>query len=189
MITASKALVTSEGTDLHLDLYQMTVDPLDADHPTMARATRFPYVVKDAIKEVKYSKKDKDLDFGEILAKMKLQQKLVDAAQGRSKTAGTEKNLRKRDLSKTRTEFSKRFVFAMASFCFVLVGIPLGIKAQRKESSIGMAISLAVSLGYYIVVILMLSAQKNFAMRPDILIWIPVPACFAIASYLVPKNL
>ena len=77
----------------------------------------------------------------------------------------------------------------MASFCFVLVGIPLGIKAQRKESSIGMAISLAVSLGYYVVVILMLSAQKNFAMRPDILIWIPVPACFAIASYLVPKNL
>ena len=72
---------------------------------------------------------------------------------------------------------------------FVLVGIPLGIKAQRRESSIGMAISLAVSLGYYIVVILMLSAQKNFAMRPDILIWLPVPACLAIASYLIPKNL
>ena len=189
MITASKALVTSEGTDLHLDLYQMTVDPLDEEHPTMARATRFPYVVKDAIKEVKYNKKDKDLNLGEILEKMKLQQKLVDTAQGRSKTAGTEKNLRKRDLSKTRTEFSKRLVFAMASFCFVLVGIPLGIKAQRKESSIGMAISLAVSLGYYIVVILMLSAQKNFAIRPDLLIWLPVPACFAIASYLVPKNL
>jgi lipopolysaccharide export system permease protein len=189
MITASKALVTSEGTDLHLDLYQMTVDPLDEDHPTMARATRFPYVVKDAIKEVKYSKKDKDLDFGEILEKMSLQKKFIELAQGRSKTVGTEKNLRKRDLSKTRTEFSKRFVFAMASFCFVLVGIPLGIKAQRRESSIGMAISLAVSLGYYIVVILMLSAQKNFAIRPDILIWLPVPACLAIASYLIPKNL
>ena len=189
MITASKALVTNEGRDVSLDLYNMTVDPLDAEHPTMARASRFQYVVKDALKVSKYNKKDKDLDFGEILAKMKLQKKLVDAAKGKSKTAGTEKNLRKRDLSKTRTEFSKRLVFAMASFCFVLVGIPLGIKAQRKESSIGMAISLAVSLGYYIVVILMLSAQKNFAIRPDILIWLPVPACFAIASYLVPKNL
>ena len=189
MITASKALVVSEGKDIRLDLYQMTVDPLDEDHPTMARANRFPYVVKDAIKEVKYSKKDKDLDFGEILEKMSLQKKFIELAQGRSKTVGTEKNLRKRDLSKTRTEFSKRFVFAMASFCFVLVGIPLGIKAQRRESSIGMAISLAVSLGYYIVVILMLSAQKNFAIRPDILIWLPVPACLAIASYLIPKNL
>ena len=120
---------------------------------------------------------------------MSIQKKFIELAQGRSKTVGTEKNLRKRDLSKTRTEFSKRFVFAMASFCFVLVGIPLGIKAQRRESSIGMAISLAVSLGYYIVVILMLSAQKNFAIRPDILIWLPVPACLAIASYLIPKNL
>ena len=25
--------------------------------------------------------------------------------------------------------------------------------------------------------------------RPDILIWLPVPACLAIASYLIPKNL
>lgn len=189
MITASKALVFSEGTDIKLDLYQMTVDPLDENHPTMARANRFPYVVKDAIKEAKYSKKDKDLDFGEILQKIELQKKFVKLAQGKGKVKGTEKNLRKRDLSKTKTELSKRFVFAMASFCFVLVGVPLGIKAQRKESSIGMAISLAISLGYYMIVILMLSMQKNFAIHPEFLIWIPVAACFAIASYLVPKNL
>jgi len=189
MITASKALVFSEGTDIKLDLYQMTVDPLDENHPTMARANRFPYVVKDAIKEAKYSKKDKDLDFGEILQKIELQKKLVKLAQGKGKVKGTEKNLRKRDLSKTKTELSKRFVFAMASLCFVLVGVPLGIKAQRKESSIGMAISLAISLGYYMIVILMLSMQKNFAIHPEFLIWIPVAACFAIASYLVPKNL
>jgi len=189
MITASKALVTSDGKDIKLDLYQMTVDPLDADHPTMARASRFPYVVTNAIKEVKYSKKDKDLDFGDILAKIALQKKLVAAAQGKSKVKGSEKNYRKRDLSKTKTELSKRFVFAMASFCFVLVGVPLGIKAQRRESSIGMAISLAVALGYYLVVILMLSAQKNFAIHPEMLIWLPVPACFALAGYLIPKNL
>ena len=155
----------------------------------MARASRFPYVVKDAIKEVKYNKKDKDLDFGEILEKMELQKKLVDAAQGRSKTAGTEKNLRKRDLSKTRTEFSKRLVFAMASFCFVLVGIPLGIRSQRKESSVGMAIALAVALGYYVVVILMLSCEGMYAIYPWLLIWLPVVACFMLSAQLVRKHL
>ena len=189
MVTASKALVTSEGTDIHLDLYQMTIDPLDADHPTMARANRFPYVVTNAIKEVKYSKKDKDLRFGEMLEKMRIQRLFVEAAHGKGKVKGTEKNLRRRDLSKTKTEFSKRLVFAMASFCFVLVGIPLGIKAQRKESSVGMAISLAISLGYYMVVILMLSMQKNFAIHPEFLIWLPVAACLAIAAWLVPRNL
>ncbi len=189
MITASKALVQAEGKDIKLDLYQMTVDPVDAAHPTMARANRFTYLVKDAIKEKKYNKKDKDFTFREILAEIERDKQLVKAAAGKSKVKGTEKNFRMRDLSKTKTELSKRFVFAMASICFVLVGVPLGIKAQRKESTIGMAISLAISLGYYLVVMLMLSMQKNFAIHPEFLIWLPVVACFALAAYLMPKNL
>jgi lipopolysaccharide export system permease protein len=77
----------------------------------------------------------------------------------------------------------------MASFCFVLVGIPLGIKAQRKESTIGMAIALAVSLGYYLIVILMLSLHKNFVIHPEYLIWLAVVICLGLASRLIPKNL
>ena len=80
-------------------------------------------------------------------------------------------------------------MFAFASVCFVLVGIPLGIRAQRKESSIGMAISIAVALSYYLVVILMSNLSKNFREQPEFLIWIPVLACLALASYLIPKNL
>jgi lipopolysaccharide export system permease protein len=102
---------------------------------------------------------------------------------------GSEIYMTKRYLSDIQTEFQKRWVFAFASVCFVLVGVPLGIKAQRKESSIGMAISLAVALFYYLVVILMSSLSKNFRAEPDILIWIPVVACAAFASYLIPKNL
>ena len=44
-------------------------------------------------------------------------------------------------------ELSKRFVFAMASLCFVLIGIPLGIRSQRKESTIGMAIAASEKAG------------------------------------------
>ena len=70
-----------------------------------------------------------------------------------------------------------------------LVGVPLGIRAQRKESSIGMAISLVVALSYYMIVILMSSLSKNFRAEPEILIWLPVVVCLALAAYLVPKNL
>ena len=102
---------------------------------------------------------------------------------------GTERYFAKRYLSDIQTEFQKRWVFAFASVCFVLVGIPLGIRAQRKESSIGMAISLGVALSYYMIVILMSSLSKNFRAEPEILIWLPVAACLALAAYLVPKNL
>ena len=71
----------------------------------------------------------------------------------------------------------------------MLIGIPLGIRSQRKESTIGMAISLAVSLGYYVVVILMLSCEEFYVVHPEILIWIPVAVCFALAAWLTRKHL
>jgi lipopolysaccharide export system permease protein len=189
MITASKALVESKGRDISLDLYNMTVDPLDAEHPTMARANRFQYLVKDALKVSSYKKKEKDLRFFELLDAIRTIEGKIADRRGDSKARGVEKKLLKRDSCDLKVELSKRFVFAMASFCFVLVGIPLGIKAQRKESTIGMAIALAVSLGYYLIVILMLSFHKTYQIHPELLIWSAVLLCAVMASRLIPKNL
>lgn len=188
MIRASKALVTSKGRDIVLDLYDMTVDPIDVENPKMASAKRVQYYVKDALKESKYSKKTKDLRFFELIGRIRKTGKAI-VKTGDAEKAKREKHYRKRDLSEMKVELSKRFVFAMASICFVLVGMPLGIKAQRKESTIGMAIALVVSLGYYLIVILMLSLHKNYALHPEFLIWLSVAACFGLAARLIPKNL
>lgn len=189
MITAAKALVTSEDRDIILDLYQMTVDPVDAQHDTMARAERFQYRVKDALKNKTYSKRDKDMRTFEILAALRDIKRMLKTAEGSGRVKGTDRNKLKNERSALRTEFSKRFVFAMASFCFVLIGIPLGIKAQRKESSIGMAISLVISLGYYMIVILTLGLENMAYLYPEYMIWLAVVICFGLAARLVPKNL
>ena len=189
-ITARKAIVRSEGRDVCLDLHDMTVDPIDEDHPGMARATRFLYRVEDALKDSTYKRKEKDFRFMEMISAIARARKHVEMLKGSSSTKkGSIRYLAKRYLSDIQTEFQKRWVFAFASVCFVLVGIPLGIRAQRKESSIGMAISLAVALSYYLIVILMSSLSKNFKAQPEFLIWLPVLACLLLASYLVPKNL
>ena len=203
LVTASKALVTSEGRDVVLDLHGVTVDPVDEHNPGMARAARVQYRVKDALKDGTYKRKEKDFRFFELLAEIdqaradvKNPQAAAErrAREGRSK-GSAEKELKflkktmRRRLSDLRTEFQKRLVFAFASICFVLVGVPLGIRAQRKESTIGMAIALATALSYYLVVILMTSMSKDYAVHPYVLIWLPVVACFALASWLVPKNL
>ena len=188
-ITARKALVKSEGRDVCLDLHDMTVDPMDEDHPGMARATRFLYRVEDALKDSAYKRKEKDFRFFEMVDMIsRVKQAVASMKKGSSKKGG-ERYLAKRYLSDIQTEFQKRWVFAFASVCFVLVGVPLGIRAQRRESSIGMAISLGVALSYYLVVILMSSLSKNFKAQPEFLIWLPVLACLLLASYLVPKNL
>lgn len=235
-VTSSKALVTSEGRDILLDLHDMTVDPMDEDHPGMARAARLQYRVKDALKEAKYKRKEKDFRFFEMIDAIKrarerarhpeaavaemrhdeAKRTTLLAAEGKKPNAGMvaetalknegpaakegghaadERELKlvkkamKRYLSDIRTEFMKRWVFAFASVCFVLIGVPLGIRAQRRESTIGMAIALVTALSYYMVVILMTSLSKNFAAQPHILIWLPVAACLALAAYLIPRNL
>ena len=189
MITAAKALVTSEGRDIVLDLYKMTVDPIDEKHDTMARANRFQYRVKDALNDTRYIKRTKDLCTRDVFAKLAEIDRKLETARGSSRKKGTERNLLKCERSDIRTEFMKRLVFAMASLCFVLVGIPLGIKAQRKESSVGMAISLAVSLGYYMIVILTLGLEGMPQLHPEYLIWLAVLVCFVFAARLIPRNL
>ena len=108
---------------------------------------------------------------------------------GRKKRKFTPREAARRALSDIRTEFMKRWVFAFASICFVLVGVPLGIRAQRKESSVGMGIALVTALAYYLVVILMTSLSKNYHVHPEILIWLPVGLCALLSAWLIPKNL
>jgi len=198
LITAEKALVTQRGTDVDLELYRMTVDPVDEKHRTMARANRFVYTMKDAVKDSKYEPRTKDLRLGQMFGTFRRFRESMArwADRERSATDGQRKDFAakqlesdRRELCSTKVEFNKRLVFAMASICFILVGIPLGIRSQRKESTVGMAISLAVSLGYYVIVILMLSLEECYRARPYVFIWLPVAICLAFAARLVRKHL
>ena len=189
MITADKALVSQSGTDVGFELYHMTVDPVDENHQTMARANRFVYTIKDVLKGTKYKKRAKDYRFLEMIAEIRNLTAGLAAVKGSGRAADAERHLQQKDISYHKVEFSKRFVFAAASICFVLIGIPLGIRSQRKDSSIGMAISLAVSLGYYVLVILMLSCEKMYRIHPELLIWLPVLLCFVLAARLVRRHL
>ena len=202
MITSDKALVVQNGSDVSFELYHMTVDPVDEKHRTMARANRFVYTMKDVIKASKYDKRPKDFRFREMLGQIEA----IGKRKG-EKTKFSEVDLKMvkdpkmrryiedlrdevpRELSVHKVELNKRFVFALAALCFVLIGIPLGIRSQRRESTIGMAISLAVSLGYYVVVILMLSCEEIYVIRPEILIWIPVAVCLLLAAWLTRRHL
>lgn len=192
-IRASKARVESSGRDINLDLYSLTVDPLDAEHPGMARISRYEYTVKDALAESKYTKKGKDMRFGELVRKIGEMRSLGAAALAKAEAEGDEgakrlKKEMKRSRSKMKTELSKRFVFAAASLCFVLVGIPLGIRSQRRESSIGMAISLGIAISYYLLVMLMLSLQKSYKIHPEVLIFAPVVMSLVLAARFISRN-
>lgn len=191
IIRATRALVTEDGRDLVLDLRGLTVDPIDENNRGVARANRYEYRIKDALDDRKYTKKVKDFRFSEMTAKLAESRALLDKAAAGEDGEAKDRLLddMRRAASRLKVEFSKRFVFAMASLCFVLVGVPLGIRAQRRESSVGMALSLGIAIGYYLVVMLMLGLQKDYRIHPEWLIWLPVAVCFGLSCRFVRKHL
>ena len=189
MITAGKALVTQQGTDATFELYHMTVDPVDEKNNAMMRANRFVYTITNVVRVGRYRRRAKDYRFRESVENIRGKTAEIAKIVGSDRMAETGRKLALGSLSSDRVELSKRFVFAMASICFVLIGIPLGIRTQRKESSVGMAIALAVSLGYYVLVILMMSCDEMYVIRPDLLIWLPVLICFCLAAHLIRRHL
>ncbi|MBV8214786.1 MAG: LptF/LptG family permease [Verrucomicrobia bacterium] len=78
-----------------------------------------------------------------------------------------------KQLTILRTELSKRFSNSMAVITFVLVGIPLAITAHRRETSIGIGISICVAFTYFIFIVLTDNVKSNASLHPEILIWLP----------------
>jgi len=72
-----------------------------------------------------------------------------------------------------KTEASKRFSNSMAVFTFVLVGIPLAITAQRRETSVGIALSLVVAFSYFIIIVVTDNVRHQPGLHPEYLIWLP----------------
>lgn len=86
-----------------------------------------------------------------------------------------------------RTEISKRFSLSFASIAFALVAVPLGIVAQRRETSVGFGISLAVAFGYFFFVALSHSMQDNAAAFPYLLVWVPNVLFVAAGAWLLAR--
>jgi lipopolysaccharide export LptBFGC system permease protein LptF len=76
-------------------------------------------------------------------------------------------------ISQVTTEMHKRLSLSVACLSFVLVGIPLAIKAHRSEKSIGMALSLILIFLFYIFTLYAKAVAESPERYPHLIIWIP----------------
>ena len=87
----------------------------------------------------------------------------------------------------TLVEANKRFSFALACVTFALVGIPLGITVQRKETSAGFALGLLVGFLYFLLIILADLFRNKPHLHPELLVWLPNVIFGALGIWLFAR--
>ena len=78
-----------------------------------------------------------------------------------------------RERSASRTELNKRFSFPFACVAFAIIGVPLGVTAHRRETSVGFAMGLMVATTYFLFVIIGDTLRGNPRAHPEVLVWFP----------------
>lgn len=89
------------------------------------------------------------------------------------------------EVTATWTEISKRFSMSLACVAFALIAMPLGVTAQRKETSVGFAISLALAFSYFFFVVLAEMLRDEAGAFPYLLLWIPNVLFIGIGTWMM----
>jgi lipopolysaccharide export system permease protein len=78
-----------------------------------------------------------------------------------------------RAVMKVRLTVQEKFNTALAILSFALVGVPLGIKVSRRETSANLGVAVLLALGYYMLTVAVTWLDRNPVYRPDLLFWLP----------------
>lgn len=158
------------NTGIWLALYNGTSDEIDPKNPDKFYKLNFKqYSMKLVIKGNRASKIDKkpeEFTIDELRVNIK-------ALKGK----GVE-------VLPLISELYKRYAQPFACLAFIMIGIPLGIRAHRRERSVGYGLGLLIIIFYYVVFVSSETLILNRRMPPQLGHWIPNIIIFTIGLYL-----
>jgi lipopolysaccharide export system permease protein len=136
-----------------------------------------------------------ELPLDPILGRPTLRQKLqwmtwseLHAELGRRelKPAGDAEQQRQkdRDVMQVKLVIQDKLTTAFAVISFALIGVPLGVRVSRRETTAGLGLATGLALGYYFLTIMVGWLSRHPEYRPDLLYWVPNAVFLALAVRL-----
>lgn len=174
-IRAGSGIMTAdkEKAELKIDLFDVRIEIPDLNAPNDSSKTRYVNARNYPIR----------LDFNELMGNKNVRKKRKNMTifelayhirNPETESTNLGEKIRKIEHSRYLVEANQRIALALSPFMFVLIAIPLGITSHRKESSIGMIMSLGIMFVYYIFMILSDTFDKNPSLYPWLIPWIPI---------------
>lgn len=127
------------------------------EHPqrTFGKRLEFPMNYGQAFNKMKISKKAKHLNINDLFGRTIMFKRLG------------------KDTTKLEIELNQRIALALAPIAFLLLGIPLAIRTSRRETSVGLFMSVILAGIYFIAILICNNLHMYPAAKPQILLWIP----------------
>lgn len=117
-----------------------------------------------------------------LTRKRKMRASSMTETEIRELLADSRIKLEPKERVKYLSSITQRYSFAMASFAFVFIAVPLSLTKRRKDTTSGILSALLLGAGYFI---FSLVAQKSSSPEfATLLLWTPNVLCVLIGSYL-----
>jgi lipopolysaccharide export system permease protein len=92
---------------------------------------------------------------------------------------------RARDVLKVSLTIQDKINMAVAIFSFAFIGVPLGIKVSRRETSANLGVAVILALAYYFLIVVVGWMDQHPEYHPDILLWIPNFVLLSLGAFLL----
>jgi lipopolysaccharide export system permease protein len=172
-VTASrgKLIVDKKLKTLTIALFDCNIVDKQSNPPVRAFAQSFNTVIDygNEMESLEIGKRDKYMTLKELFGRIRIEKKY------------------NRDTCDLEVELNQRIAFALAPIAFMLLGLPLAIRTSRRETSVGLFLSVVLAGAFFLSIILCESLTSYPKLYPQYLLWLPNLAYQLGGAYMIYK--